>query len=247
MFMPLSQGEERREGIWLWLHSTALQLILATHGGYPWEEQAPNIPSQRKTVAQVGLKLSVWLRRTLNFWIFYLCFPLAGITSMYHPSSASGIRASSQGIVGAREALYQLSATSDLQSTLITTVVSENPLRYRVLTPVSDVPPGLPLDLLSLQWWSPGLFSVLLTPVGSLILVLLLCPYCQIYIACVSQAQCIRSMCSTQVLGPAWCHLRSPCVLSTLAGVLYWDGNALSLAWPLTGLTLASWVSVETH
>lgn len=140
MFMPLSQGEERREGIWLWLHSTDLQLILATHGGYPWEEQALNIPSQRKTVAQVGLKLSVWLRRTLNFWIFYLCFPLAGITSMYHPSSASGIRASSQGSVGAREALYQLSATSDLQSTLITTVVSENPLRYPVLTPVSDVP-----------------------------------------------------------------------------------------------------------
>lgn len=68
---------------------------------------------------------------------------------MYHPP-VRGIRASSQGSVGAREALYQLSTTSDLQSTLITTVSTENPLRYPVLTPVSDVPPGPSLDLLSL-------------------------------------------------------------------------------------------------
>lgn len=70
---------------------------------------------------------------------------------MYHHTSANGIRASSQGSAGAREALYQLSATSDLQSTLVTTVGIENPLRCPVLTPVSDVPPGLPLELLSLQ------------------------------------------------------------------------------------------------
>lgn len=87
----------------------------------------------------------------LEFLNLLPLLPTCWITSMYHPSSASGIRASSQGRVGAREALSQLSATSDLQSTLITTVVSENPLRYPVLTPVSDVPPGLPLDLLSLQ------------------------------------------------------------------------------------------------
>lgn len=117
------------------------------------EKCSPDWP-QTLPVAEEDLK---------NFWIFYLCFPLAGITSMYHHTSANGIRASSQGSAGAREALYQLSATSDLQSTLVNTVSIENPLRCPVLTPVSDVPPGLPLELLSLQWWSLGLFSALLT------------------------------------------------------------------------------------